>query len=89
VRREVIRTLVTVTLGRGKSRYPGGAYFSPDSMIIEPTWRNSFDQRNCPRGLATRIARRQRGRPVRLRPFAFTAGMPCGMWIATAEADYI
>jgi hypothetical protein len=32
---------------------------------------------------------RQRGRPVRLRPFAFTAGMPCGMWIATAGADYI
>lgn len=37
VKREVIRTLVTVTLARAKTRYPGGAYFSEDSVIIE--WR--------------------------------------------------
>ena len=32
---------------------------------------------------------RQRGRPIRLRPFSFGPGGPCGLWIGTAEADYI
>ena len=32
---------------------------------------------------------RQRNRPVRLCPVAFTAGRPCGLWIATTEADYV
>ena len=32
---------------------------------------------------------RQRGRPIRLRPFSFGPGCPCGLWIGTADADYI
>lgn len=32
---------------------------------------------------------RQRNRPIRLRPFAFAPGMPTGLWIGTAEADYV
>lgn len=32
---------------------------------------------------------RRRQRPIRLRPFRFGPGGPCGLWIATAEADYV
>jgi len=32
---------------------------------------------------------RRRGRPIRLRPFSFGTGGLCGLWIGTAEADYI
>ena len=32
---------------------------------------------------------RQRNRPIRLRPVSFAAGAPCGLWIGTAEADYV
>jgi hypothetical protein len=32
---------------------------------------------------------RQRNRPIRLRPFSFAPGAPCGLWIGTAEADYV
>jgi hypothetical protein len=32
---------------------------------------------------------RQRKRPIRLRPFSFGPGGLCGMWISTADADYI
>lgn len=32
---------------------------------------------------------RKRGRPIRLRPFSFGPGCPCGVWIGTAGADYI
>jgi hypothetical protein len=32
---------------------------------------------------------RQRRRPIRLRPFISGPGCPCGLWIGTAEADYI
>jgi hypothetical protein len=31
----------------------------------------------------------QRRRPIRLHPFSFGPGCPCGLWIGTAEADYI
>ena len=31
----------------------------------------------------------QRKRPIRLRPFSSGPGVPCGLWIATAEADYV
>jgi hypothetical protein len=32
---------------------------------------------------------RRRARPIRLRPFSSGPGCPCGLWIGTAEADYI
>ena len=32
---------------------------------------------------------RQRDRPIRLRPFTSGPGCPCGLWIGTANADYI
>jgi hypothetical protein len=32
---------------------------------------------------------RRRGRTIRLRPFSFGMGGLCGLWIGTAEADYI
>ena len=32
---------------------------------------------------------RQRDRPIRLRPFTSGPGCPCGLWIGTADADYI
>ena len=32
---------------------------------------------------------RQRNRPIRLRPFSSAPGCPCGLWIGTADADYI
>ena len=32
---------------------------------------------------------RQRDRPIRLRPFSSGPGVPCGLWIGTAEADYV
>ena len=32
---------------------------------------------------------RQRNRPIRLCPFRSGPGVPCGVWIATASADYI
>jgi hypothetical protein len=32
---------------------------------------------------------RQRDRPIRLRPFNSGPGRPCGLWIGTADADYI
>jgi hypothetical protein len=32
---------------------------------------------------------RQRRRPILLRPFSFEPGCPCGLWISTAEVDYI
>jgi hypothetical protein len=31
----------------------------------------------------------QRHRPIRLRPFSSVPGCPCGLWIGTADADYI
>lgn len=31
----------------------------------------------------------QRDRPIRLRLFNFGPGCPCGLWIGTADADYI
>jgi hypothetical protein len=31
----------------------------------------------------------QRNRPIRLRPFSSAPGCPCGLWIGTADADYI
>jgi hypothetical protein len=44
-----------------------------------------------PFGLEEFAARlgRQRGRPVLLCPFTAKAGVPCGLWIGTAEADYV
>jgi len=32
---------------------------------------------------------RQRQRPIRLRPFSSGPGVPCGLWIGTADADYV
>jgi hypothetical protein len=32
---------------------------------------------------------RQRRRPIQLRPFSSKPGAPCGLWIGTAETDYI
>lgn len=32
---------------------------------------------------------RRRDRPILLRPFSSGPGCPCGLWIGTAEADYI
>ena len=32
---------------------------------------------------------RQRHRPIRLSPFSSGPGVPCGLWIGTADADYI
>ena len=32
---------------------------------------------------------RQRRRPIRLRPFSFGPGGPCGLWIGTADAGYV
>jgi hypothetical protein len=32
---------------------------------------------------------RQRQRPIRLRPFSFGPGCPCGVWISSADADYV
>ena len=32
---------------------------------------------------------RQRHRPIRLCPFSSGPGVPCGLWIGTADADYI
>jgi hypothetical protein len=32
---------------------------------------------------------RQRDRPIRLHPFSSRPGCPCGLWIGTADADYI
>jgi hypothetical protein len=32
---------------------------------------------------------RQRNRPIRLSPFRSAPGVPCGLWIATADADYV
>lgn len=32
---------------------------------------------------------RRRNRPIRLRPFSSGQGAACGLWIATADADYI
>jgi len=32
---------------------------------------------------------RRRQRPIRMYPFAFEPGCPCGLWIATADVDYI
>lgn len=45
----------------------------------------------APFGLAEFTARleRQRDRPIRLCPFKAGPGVPCGVWIATVEADYI
>jgi hypothetical protein len=31
----------------------------------------------------------QRRRPIRLCPFKTEPGVPCGLWISTAEADYL
>jgi hypothetical protein len=31
----------------------------------------------------------QRNRPIRLCPFRAAPGVPCGLWIATADADYV
>jgi len=31
----------------------------------------------------------QRNRPIRLRPFSSAPRCPCGLWIGTADADYI
>ena len=31
----------------------------------------------------------QRRRPIRLCPFRSAPGVPCGMWIGTADADYL
>jgi hypothetical protein len=44
-----------------------------------------------PFGLGEFAARleRQRSRPIMLRPFSSGPGMPCGLWIGTADADYI
>ena len=33
--------------------------------------------------------KRQRERPIRLRPFNSGLGCPCGLWIGTTDADYI
>jgi hypothetical protein len=35
------------------------------------------------------VLQRQRHRPIRLRSFSSWAGIPCGLWIGTADADYI
>jgi site-specific DNA recombinase len=35
LKREIIRTLVTVTILKGKPRYPGGGYFSEDSIRVD------------------------------------------------------
>jgi len=43
-----------------------------------------FDLRQFVAGLE-----RQRHRPIRLRPFNSGPGVPCGLWIGTADADYI
>lgn len=32
---------------------------------------------------------RERHRPIRLRPFSSGAGVPCGLWIGTVDADYV
>jgi hypothetical protein len=32
---------------------------------------------------------RERRRPIRLRPFSSGVGVPCGLWIGTADADYV
>ena len=32
---------------------------------------------------------RQRHRPIRLCPFSSGPSIPCGLWIGTADADYI
>lgn len=32
---------------------------------------------------------RRRNRPIRLVPFTSAPGMPCGLWVSTAEADYV
>ena len=32
---------------------------------------------------------RQRNRPIRLRPVSFAVGAPCGLWIGTADVDYV
>ena len=37
---------------------------------------------------AARLAR-QRNRPIELRPVSFAPGAPCGLWIGTADADYV
>jgi hypothetical protein len=37
---------------------------------------------------AARLARR-RNRPIRLHPFTSVPGMPCGLWISTADADHV
>jgi hypothetical protein len=40
-------------------------------------------------GLFVAWLQRRRGRGIRLCPFGSGAGMPCGFWIGTAEADCI
>jgi len=40
-------------------------------------------------GLFVAGLERQRQRPIRLRPFSSGPGVPCGLWIGTAEADYV
>ena len=32
---------------------------------------------------------RRRNRPIRLRPFSFAPSSLCGLWIGTAQADYV
>lgn len=32
---------------------------------------------------------RRRRRPIHLQPFNFTPGTPCGLWIGTADANYV
>lgn len=32
---------------------------------------------------------RRRRRPIHLRPFNSRPGVPCGLWIGTADADYV
>lgn len=32
---------------------------------------------------------RRRNRPILLRPFISGPGMPCGLWLSTANADYV
>src|SRR5260370_21027525 len=43
-----------------------------------------FELGQCVAGLE-----RQRRRPILLRPFSSGPGCPCGLWIGTADADYI
>ena len=40
-------------------------------------------------GMFTARLERQRNRPIRLCPFRSGPGVPCGVWIATVDADYV